>query len=74
MKSQAKQRNKNTSLNLSSQVRRILADCGLSKVFNYNDYKHFKVKASKSFNKAQAIADFFIEENQNNSDLNEYIF
>lgn len=59
---------------LSEQVKSILKTKGLSQVFNYQDYKHFKKQKTKAFNKAQAIADLFVQENQTQSDFNEYIF
>lgn len=58
----------------SEQVKSILHAQGLSKVFNYSDYEYFKRKASRAFNRAQAIADFFIEEHKAESDLTEYVF
>lgn len=74
MTTQAKQQHKNTSFKLSNQVKTILHKNGLSKVFNYADYKHFKSQSKKAFNKAQSIADLFIEEHRTESDLNEYTF
>lgn len=59
---------------LSEQVKKILHSKGLSKIFNYSDYEHFRRKAKKAFNKAQTIADLFQKENETNSDFNEYIF
>lgn len=66
--------NKSKSFNISEQVKTILHNHGLSKAFNYSDYHYFKSRVKKSFNKAQAIADFFIQEYTQESDLNEYIF
>jgi hypothetical protein len=66
---------KNTSKNLSQQVKEILNERGLSLLFNFNDYTHFKTQCTNAFNKAQAIAEKFIEENQEaKSDFNEYVF
>lgn len=66
---------KNTSFKLSSQVKETLQAKGYSAVFNYQDYKYFKSQVTKAFNKAQAIAELFIQENTNQkSDYNEYIF
>ena len=66
---------KNTSKNLSQQVKEILSEKGFSFLFNYNDYSFFKSQCANAFNKAQAIAEKFIEDNtQSNSDFNEYIF
>jgi hypothetical protein len=66
---------KNNAYKLSDQVKNILHEKGLSAVFNYNDYLYFKKQVKNTFNKAQAIAELFIEENINqNSDFNEYTF
>lgn len=66
---------KNTSKKLSQQVKEILSEKGFSFLFNYNDYSFFKSQCKNAFNKAQAIAEKFIEDNtQANSDFNEYIF
>lgn len=66
---------KNNAYKLSDQVKNILHEKGLSAVFNYNDYLYFKKQVKNAFNKAQAIAELFIEENINqNSDFNEYTF
>ena len=66
---------KNTPLNLSEQVKEILNSKGLSKIFNYSDYQFFKSRVKHAFNKAQAIADLFQQENQDQkSDYSEYIF
>lgn len=59
---------------ISEQVKSILHSHGLSKVFNYQDYTYFKGKVTRAYNKAQAIADFFIEEHREESDLIEYVF
>lgn len=74
MKSQANDKSKNKSFLLSNQVKQILHKNGLSKVFNYSDYKYFKEKSANAFNKAQEIANYFISENQEQSDLMEYNF
>lgn len=66
---------KNTSKNLSQQVTEILTEKGFSSLFNYSDYTHFKTQFANAFNKSQAIAEKFIEENQQaKSDFNEYVF
>jgi len=61
---------------LSEQVKRHLNEKGFLKLFNYSDYEYFKGKVKGTANKAQEIANLFIEENQttNESDLHEYIF
>lgn len=66
---------KNNAFKLSSQVKNILHEKGLSKVFNYNDYEYFKQQCTNAWNKAQAIAELFIQDNQNtHSDFNDYVF
>ena len=66
---------KSNAFNLSTQVKSILHEKGLSKVFNYSDYKYFKTQCKNAWNKAQAIAELFIQDNQNtNSDFNDYVF
>ncbi len=58
----------------SEQVKEILKRKGLSKIFNYTDYNHFKKQVQESFNVIEAIAEMFIQENTNQSDFNDYIF
>ena len=66
---------KNTSFKLSDQVKETLHAKGYSFLFNFEDYKHYKAQAKKAFNKAQAIAELFIQENNTNeSDFSEYVF
>lgn len=65
---------KNTSLKLSEQVQNILTEKGFSFLFNWNDYNYFKRQASNAWNKAQAIAELFITENNTKSDFDEYVF
>lgn len=66
---------KSTSFKLSEQVKDLLHEKGYSFLFNYSDYKYFKSQVKKAFNKAQAIAELFIQENSNQkSDYNGYIF
>jgi len=66
---------KNNAFKLSTQVKNILHEKGLSKVFNYTDYEYFKMQCTNAWNKAQAIAELFIQDNQNtNSDFNDYVF
>ncbi|WZL88315.1 hypothetical protein VS868_11980 [Salinimicrobium sp. 3283s] len=65
---------KSNSLKTSDQVKLILQEQGLSKVFNFNEYRLFRKRAKRAFNKAQAVAQMFIEEYQNESDLLEYEF
>lgn len=66
---------KNNANKLSEQVKNILQEKGFSAVFNYNDFLYFKKQVKNAFNKANAIAELFIEENINiNSDFNDYIY
>lgn len=66
---------KNTSLKLSDQVKNILTQKGFSFLFNWNDYKYFKNQVANAWNKSQAIAELFLQENQSqNSDFSEYLF
>lgn len=66
---------KNSAFNLSTQVKNLLHEKGYSFLFNENDFKYFKSKCRNAWSKAQAIAELFIQENENtNSDFNEYIF
>lgn len=67
---------KNNPFLLSEQVKEILRAKGFLKVFNYTDYNYFKECTKNAFNKAQAIAERFIEDysSTNESDFNEYVF
>lgn len=67
---------KNKFYLLSEQVKRYLNEKGYLKVFNYRDYEYFKAIVKNKTNKAQEIANLFIEENKynNESDFHEYIF
>ena len=67
---------KNTSFKLSEQVKAKLMELGYSSIFNYQDYKYYKSQIKNAFNKAQAIAELFIQDNfnTNSSDYNEYLF
>ena len=65
---------KSKSLKTSDQVKLILQEQGLSKVFNYHEYRFFRSRAKRAFNKAQAVAQMFIEEYSSESDLLEYEF
>lgn len=66
---------KNNSFSLSTQVQNILLKKGYSHFFNYTDYKYFKSLAKSAFNKAEAIAELFILENDpQNSDFHDYVF
>lgn len=66
---------KSTSFKLSDKVKKILHDKGLSFLFTYNDYKYFKNQVSNAFDKAQAIADLFIQYHEpTQNDFSEYVF
>ena len=65
---------KNNAFKLSAQVKNILQEKGHSRAFNYSDYEYFKKQCKNAWNKAQAIAEKFIEENNINSDYNDYVF
>lgn len=66
--------NKTTSFKLSDKVFSLLHSKGYSSIFNYTDFEYFKRKAKNAFNKTQAIAEMFIEENTTQSDFKEYLF
>ena len=74
MTTKTQRKNKTNPFLLSQQVKSILQNSGLSKVFNYQDYTHFKNSAKNAFNKPLAIAQMFIDDNNEQSDFNEYIF
>lgn len=65
---------KNTPFKLSEQVKTILNEKGFSFLFNYSDYTYYKAQAKKAFNKAQEIAEQFIQDNNAKSDYDEYVF
>ena len=65
---------KNTAFKLSEQVKATLHAKGFSFLFNYSDYIYYKSQAKKAFNKAQAITEMFIQENNSNSDFSEYVY
>ncbi len=66
---------KTTSFKLSDQVKAILQEKGFSKIFNYSDYDYFKAQVKYAFNKAQAIADLFLQDhNSTPSDFNDYVY
>ena len=69
-------KDKNKRFLLSEQVKTILHEKGYLKIFNYQDYNHFKSQVQDTFNKALAIANLFILENMsdNESDFNDYLF
>lgn len=61
--------------NLSEQVKKILYERGYSHIFNYADYKDFKKLSRNTLNiyRANSIAEMFIENTNENSDLNQYL-
>jgi len=63
---------KNTKL--SEQVKKILTEKGFSFLFNFQDYRHFKPQAKGDFNPALKIANLFIQDTNQESDFNQYIF
>ncbi|MNR19826.1 hypothetical protein D3C85_1366390 [compost metagenome] len=66
---------KNTAFKLSEQVKATLHAKGYSFLFNYQDYKYYKAQVKKAFNKAQAIAELFIQDNNTiENDFSEYVF
>lgn len=66
---------KNTGNKLSEQVQNILSEKGFSFLFNWSDYKYFEKQAANAWNKAQEIADLFIQDASDlQSDLSEYLF
>lgn len=66
---------KTTSFKTSEQVEAILHEKGLSKVFTIEDYNYFKRKCTSAYNRAQAIAELFIQYYDDvPSDYNDYVF
>lgn len=66
---------KSNYFSLSHQVETILHKKGFSKLFNYTDYQFYKKQVKHNFNKAEAIAELFILDNESEiSDFEEYIF
>ena len=66
---------KSNAFKLSEQVKNILHEKGLSFLFNFNDYKYFKSQISVAYNKAQAIAEKFIEYHEpTQNDFSDYVF
>ncbi len=66
---------KATAFRLSDQVISILHSKGFSAIFNYPDYEHFKKQCKSAYDKAQAIAELFIQDNaEATNDFNDYVF
>lgn len=65
---------KSTTNSISYQVRQILNAKGYSFLFNWDDYAYFRSLCKNAFNKAEAIAEKFIEDTNAKSDFNEYTF
>jgi len=57
------------------EVKETLNAKGYLSLFNFQDYKYYKTQVKKAFNKAQAITDLFIQDNNTNeSDFSQYVF
>ena len=66
---------KSNAFKLSEQVKKILHEKGLSFLFTYQDYKYFKSQVKSTFNKAQEIANLFIQYHEpTQNDFNDYVF
>ena len=66
---------KTTAFKPSEQVKAILQERGLSKIFNYEDYKYFRGQIKNAFNEALAIAELFIQYyDDTQSDYHDYIY
>ncbi len=66
---------KSNNFTLSTQVQKILHTKGYSRLFNFTDFQYYKKQVKDQFNKAEVIAELFIQENENElSDFQEYIF
>jgi hypothetical protein len=75
MNTQTNNSSKSNAFKLSEQVKNILHEKGLSYLFTYQDYKYFKNKVSNTFNKAQEIANLFIQYHEpNQNDFSDYVF
>ena len=61
--------------NLSDKVYQILAARGFSKLFNYEDYRYFKMQSENKHDRAEYIAEQFIFWNTHEeSDFADYEF
>jgi 5-bromo-4-chloroindolyl phosphate hydrolysis protein len=75
MNTQTNNSRKSNAFKLSEQVKKILHEKGLSFLFTYQDYKYFKSQVSEAFNKAQEIANLFIQYHEpTKTDFSEYEF
>lgn len=75
MNTQTNNSRKCNAFKLSEQVKTILHEKGLSFLFTYQDYKYFKSQVTNAFNKAQVIADLFIQYHEpNQNDFSDYVF
>ena len=75
MNTQTNNSRKCNAFKLSEQVKKILHEKGLSFLFTYQDYKYFKSQVSDAFNKAQDIANLFIQYHEpTKTDFSEYEF
>lgn len=75
MNTQTNNSRKINAFKLSEQVKNILHDKGLSFLFTYHDYIYFKSQAKMAFNKAQEIAELFIQYHEPiKTDFSDYEF
>jgi hypothetical protein len=75
MQTRTQLNDKNSAYKLSTQVKNILHEKGLSFLFTYNDYKYFKIQVKNKFNQANEIANLFIQYHEpNKNDYNDYVF
>jgi hypothetical protein len=75
MQTRTQVNDKNSAYKLSTQVKNILHEKGLSFLFTYNDYKYFKIQVKNKFNQANEIANLFIQYHEpNKNDYNDYVF
>ena len=75
MQTRTQLNDKNSTYKLSTQVKNILHEKGLSFLFTYNDYKYFKIQVKNKFNQANEIANLFIQYHEpNKNDYNDYVF
>lgn len=75
MNTQTNNSRKSNAFKLSEQVKKILHEKGLSFLFTYQDYIYFKSQVNSTFNKAQEIANLFIQYHEpTENDFSEYVF
>ena len=60
---------------IRTEVEQILHAQGFSKIFNETDFEYFKRRCRQAFNVPQAIADLFIQDNNETpSDYHDYVY